>query len=43
MADGGNAVSVKQRILQTADDLGQPGTDPLYGRGLINVARAAGL
>jgi subtilisin family serine protease len=43
MADGSSARSVKQQILKTADDLGQPGTDPLYGRGLINVARAAGL
>ena len=34
---------IKQAILQSADDLGQPGTDPFFGRGRINVARAMGL
>jgi subtilisin family serine protease len=34
---------VRARILQTADDLGQPGVDPFYGNGRINVARALGL
>lgn len=34
---------VKARILQTADDLGETGTDPFYGKGRINVARAIGL
>ncbi len=33
---------VKNRIQQSADDLGQPGTDPWYGRGRINVATAVG-
>lgn len=36
----GNPAQVWQTILSSADDLGQPGVDPLYGRGRINVARA---
>ena len=39
----GNPALIRARILQSADDLGQPGTDPYYGRGRINVARALGL
>jgi subtilisin family serine protease len=39
----GNPARIKTRIEQTADDLGQPGTDPQYGKGRINVARALGL
>lgn len=39
----GNPSQVKARIQQSANDLGQPGTDPFYGRGRINVARALGL
>lgn len=27
-------------LLQTATDLGAPGTDPIYGRGLVNLAQA---
>ncbi|HEY6139281.1 MAG TPA: S8 family serine peptidase [Thermoanaerobaculia bacterium] len=34
---------VKAVLQQTADDLGQPGTDPFYGKGRINVPRAEGL
>ncbi|HYI10185.1 MAG TPA: S8 family serine peptidase [Thermoanaerobaculia bacterium] len=34
---------VKAAIEQSADDLGQPGTDPAYGKGRINVTRALGL
>jgi subtilisin family serine protease len=34
---------IKTRIQQSADDLGQPGTDPYFGKGRINVARALGL
>lgn len=33
---------VKNRLQQTADDLGEPGTDPAYGRGRLNAARAVG-
>lgn len=39
----GNPALVRSRILQSADDLGDLGTDPYYGRGRINVARALGL
>lgn len=34
---------VKTILEQSADDLGQAGTDPQYGKGRINVARALGL
>ncbi len=34
---------VKAALQQSADDLGQPGTDPVYGKGRINVPRAIGL
>jgi len=34
---------IRERILQTADDLGAPGTDPYYGKGRINIARALGV
>jgi subtilisin family serine protease len=34
---------IKARILQSADDLGQNGTDKFYGKGRINVANALGL
>jgi subtilisin family serine protease len=39
----GKPSQVKARLQQSADDLGQPGTDPLYGKGRINVPRALGL
>jgi subtilisin family serine protease len=39
----GNPALIRERILQSADDLGAPGTDPYYGRGRINIARALGL
>ncbi len=39
----GNPALIRARILQTADDLGEPGTDPYYGKGRINIARALGL
>ena len=32
---------VKTAIQQSADDLGQRGTDPYYGKGRINVGRGA--
>jgi subtilisin family serine protease len=34
---------VKNRILQSADDVGQPGTDAEFGKGRINIPRALGL
>lgn len=40
---GRDPAQVRARLQQTADDLGQPGTDPYYGKGRINVARAAGV
>jgi subtilisin family serine protease len=39
---GRNPARVRARIQQSADDLGQPGTDPAYGKGRINVAAAVG-
>ena len=33
---------IKHRIQKGADDLGQPGTDPFYGKGRLNVAGALG-
>ena len=39
---GRNPAAIRARILQTADDLGQSGTDPFYGKGRLNVARAVG-
>jgi subtilisin family serine protease len=39
----GQPQQIKHAIEQSADDLGQTGTDPFYGRGRINVARAAGV
>jgi subtilisin family serine protease len=40
---GRNPHRIATAIQQSADDLGQPGTDPFYGKGRINVARALGL
>ncbi len=39
----GHPAQIRAALQRTADDLGQPGTDPFYGRGRINVARAMGL
>ena len=39
----GRPSQIKAAILNSAKDLGQPGTDPYYGRGLIDVAKALGL
>jgi len=39
----GHPALIRARILQSADDLGQPGTDPFYGKGRINIARALGV
>ena len=40
---GRNPALIRDIITSTADDLGQPGVDPFYGRGRINVQRALGL
>ncbi|MBV9108937.1 MAG: S8 family serine peptidase, partial [Gemmatimonadetes bacterium] len=39
----GNINVIKNKIASSAIDLGQPGTDPFYGRGRIDVASALGL
>lgn len=39
----GNPALIRARILQSADDLGQRGTDAYYGKGRINIARALGV
>jgi subtilisin family serine protease len=40
---GRNPGQIRAKLQQSADDLGQVGTDPAYGKGRINVARAAGV
>ena len=37
-----NPAQVRAILEQTADDLGEPGSDPFYGRGRVNAARAVG-
>jgi lantibiotic leader peptide-processing serine protease len=39
----GHPAQIANAIQQSADDLGQNGADPYYGKGRINVARALGL
>jgi subtilisin family serine protease len=39
---GRNPGRIKAMIQKSADDLGQPGVDPWYGKGRINVATAVG-
>ncbi len=39
----GKPALLKQIIRQSADDLGQPGVDPFYGSGRINVKAALGI
>jgi subtilisin family serine protease len=39
----GRPSQIKAAILKSAVDLGQPGTDPYFGRGRIDVANALGL
>jgi len=39
----GRPALIRAQILQSADDLGEPGVDPYYGKGRINVARALGI
>ena len=40
---GRNPAAIDAHLRNTLDDLGQRGTDPRYGRGRLNVARAAGV
>ena len=40
---GRNPSRIQNRMQQTADDLGQRGTDPFYGKGYINVPGALGI
>lgn len=35
-----NAAIVRRALVQTADDLGAPGMDPIFGYGLVNALRA---
>ena len=39
----GNPALIRARIQESADDLGEPGMDPYYGHGRINIARALGV
>lgn len=39
----GHAAQIKAAIEQSAIDLGQPGTDPYFGKGRISVSNALGL
>ena len=41
--DGNINDEVRQRLDETADDLGDPGRDPLYGYGLVDADEAADL
>jgi lantibiotic leader peptide-processing serine protease len=40
---GRNPSLVANRLHQTGDDLGERGTDPIYGKGRVNAARATGV
>jgi subtilisin family serine protease len=40
---GRNPGAIRAALQRSSDDLGQPGNDPIYGQGRINVARALGL
>jgi subtilisin family serine protease len=40
---GRNPGQIRAKLQQSADDLGPVGTDPAYGKGRINVARAVGV
>jgi subtilisin family serine protease len=39
----GNVAFIRSRLISSAIDLGEPGTDPFYGHGRIDVAQALGL
>lgn len=40
---GRNPGAIRSAMARSSDDLGEPGNDPVYGQGRINVARALGL
>jgi subtilisin family serine protease len=40
---GNKPGQIRARLQQSADDLGEPGADPAYGKGRINVRKAVGL
>lgn len=40
---GRNPDAIRSALQSSADDLGQRGTDPFYGKGRINVVRALGI
>jgi subtilisin family serine protease len=40
---GRSPAAIDARLQQSGDDLGQPGTDPQYGKGRLNIARALGV
>ena len=40
---GRNPAGIHARLQKSADDLGQQGTDPYYGKGRLNIARALGV
>jgi len=42
-AFGGSPAQLRAALQQSADDLGEPGNDPFYGKGRINAARALGI
>jgi len=37
-----NPAQIRNGLHQTADDIGDPGTDPYFGKGRVNAARAVG-
>ncbi len=40
---GASPARIRAKLQQSADDLGAPGADPIYGKGRINVRTALGL
>ena len=40
---GRDPSAIRDALLTLSDDLGQGGTDPYYGKGRINVAKALGI
>jgi len=40
---GASPARIRAKLQESADDLGAPGADPIYGKGRINVRKALGL